>query len=102
MTDDVEYGTTIVEEEILDGNDNRVLEDDIFYCERYCACGSLIRIRGHRNQLFGNGQDTFGVVGDFERQHADAPHRMTDEAECLEARDARQQVMNHSIPRGGE
>ncbi len=61
--------TVLVDEvgrlDVLEEGDGEVpMPADVLYCERFCACGGVLRIRGHREQLFGA-----GFVTSWERRH---------------------------------
>lgn len=59
--------------------------DDVYYVERFCACGSILKIRGHKESLW-NGDDT-GIVDNWERRHSKPPHKAVTEAVARKQRE---------------
>jgi hypothetical protein len=82
-----------------------VPSEDLMYAERYCACGSLRRMRGRRVQLFGDGVEgspnQFGMIGTFEQAHKGGRHKPVPEAEALRIRESIQERAQRPV-RGGE
>lgn len=51
--------------------------DDVWYCERFCMCGGILKIRAHKADLWK--LDDTGIIDNWEKKHTGAPHEPTDE-----------------------
>jgi len=81
----------ILEEEVVDPDSGERLEgEDIFYCERSCACGSVLSIRGRRYHLFNlNDRDSSDIVDGWDAKHSKEPHAPATREDALAFRELR-------------
>lgn len=61
------------------------VHQDVYYVERFCACGSIRRIRAHKADLW-NKEET-GIIDQWEKLHSKPPHGPTTEAEARKQHD---------------
>lgn len=59
--------------------------DDVYYVERFCACGAIRKIRAHKETLW-NAEKT-GIIDKFDAEHSDPPHKPVSEEAAKKQRE---------------